>query len=135
VIKFDPHTVSMPSQHPQAIFTGGTALTVWRVEFRHAATTYQLRVAVQDNARAWSYSPWVAITDAPYQLRLAWHAATAPDSHNGRVTLWIDGVQQAKLAGIDNDAHRLSQVRLGAVQGIAPDTHGTLFFDAFRSWR
>jgi hypothetical protein len=62
-----------------------------------------------------------------------WRTSTAAGANNGGLTLWIDGVQQANLTGVDNDTRRIERVRLGAVAGIDTGTRGTYYFDAFES--
>ena len=63
-------------------------------------------------------------------------AATATAGANdGGLTLWIDGVQQTDLTGMDNDTRRVDRARLGALSGIDTGTRGTYFFDAFESRR
>jgi len=76
-----------------------------------------------------------AIGDGPHSIELDWRAATAVGANNGGLTLWIDGVQQADLTGVDNDTLQIDRVRLGAVTGIDTGTRGTYYFDAFESRR
>jgi hypothetical protein len=61
--------------------------------------------------------------------------ASAAGANNGSLTLWVDGTQQAELAGIDNDSRRIDRVELGAQSGIDSPTRGAYFFDAFESRR
>lgn len=132
---FDPNTLGMPPNRPQYIFTGSHSQMVFRVELQRLPGAYQLRAAVRDNSGAWTFSPWAALADTAHVLQVAWQAAAAPGTPDGALTLWVDGQQQASLTGIANETHRLHHVRLGAVAGVAPDTQGTMYFDAFRSWR
>jgi hypothetical protein len=60
---------------------------------------------------------------------------TAVGANNGGLTFWIDGVQQANLTGVDNDARRVDSNQLGVVSGIDTGTRGTYYFDAFESRR
>ena len=48
-------------------------------------------------------------------IELDWRAATGVGANNGGLTLWIDGVQQADLTGVDNDTWRVDRARLGAL--------------------
>jgi hypothetical protein len=51
------------------------------------------------------------------------------------VTLWVDGIQQQDLTGVDNDTWRIDRARLGALAGMDVGTSGTYYFDAFESRR
>jgi hypothetical protein len=51
------------------------------------------------------------------------------------LTIWINGVQQADLNGVDNDGWRVDRVRLGAITAMDATTSGTYYFDAFESRR
>ncbi|MBI4772025.1 MAG: hypothetical protein HY784_16820 [Chloroflexi bacterium] len=61
--------------------------------------------------------------------------ATAPGANNGGLTLWLDGVQQADLSGIDNDTGRIDRVAPGPLSGLDAGTSGREYFDAFESRR
>jgi hypothetical protein len=88
---------------------------------------------VRNDKSGWSNSTWLTISDAPHSIELDWRAATAAGANNGGLTLWIEGVQQASLTGIDNDTRRIDRVRLGPVSGLDSGTRGTYYLDAFES--
>ena len=50
-------------------------------------------------------------------------------------TLWLDGVEQKSLIGLDNDLDPIDLARLGIVGGIDAGTAGSHYFDAFVSRR
>lgn len=135
--RFDPNSLAMAHGDLHALFYGyvGTATQVLKLEMRFAAGQYQVRVAVRNDAAAWTNSAWFVISDAPHLLQLNWRAATAVDANNGRLAFRIDGVLKSNLLGIDNDTRRLDRVRLGALTGIDNGTRGTYFFDAFQANR
>jgi uncharacterized protein YegP (UPF0339 family) len=138
---FDPNTIAMASNDNHLIFLGRTAngtaagTTILQLELRYSAGKYQLRALILNDATAFTSSGWTTITDAPHAIELDWRASTAAGANNGGLTLWIDGVQQANIANIDNDTRRMESVRLGALTGIDAGTRGTYFFDAFESRR
>ncbi len=134
---FDPNSVSMSSGAAHFLFRGflGTSTQVVRVEFRFSSGAYQIRAALTNDGSTWTNTNWFTITDAPHAIEFDWQAATAVGANNGSLTLWIDGIQQASLNGIDNDTRRIDRVRLGAVAGLDAGTSGTYFFDAFESRR
>ena len=106
------------------------------MEFRQSSGAYQIRAALLDDGTTWiNTNTWYTITDAFHSIELDWRASTAPGANNGGLTLWIDGVQQADLTGVDNDTRRVDRARLGALSGIDAGTRGTYYFDAFVSRR
>jgi hypothetical protein len=129
---FDPNSISMASGNTHFIFKGfmGTATEVLRMEFRQSSGAYQINASLLNDGSAWTYTNWFTISDAAHFIELDWQAAA-----NGSLTLWIDGVQQFGLTGIDNDTLRIDRIRLGALTGIDTATRGTYYFDAFESRR
>jgi hypothetical protein len=134
---FDPNSIVMASNDAHYIFKGfaGTSAEVVRVEIRPSAGLYQLRVGLVNDGTTWTLTGWFTITDAPHFIELDWRAATAVGANDGGLTLWIDGVQQANLPGVDNDTRRVDRARLGALTGIDVGTSGTYYFDTFESRR
>jgi Bacterial Ig domain/K319L-like, PKD domain len=133
---FDPNSIPMAKNKGTYIFEGRNAAgpAVLRVELRWTGTQYQLRAGLANDLASFTSTAWFAITDAPHAIELDWRASTAPGANNGGLTLWIDGSQQATLAGVDNDTVRVERARLG-VDGIDKGTRGTCYFDAFESRR
>ncbi len=134
---FDPNSISMANGDNHYIFQGyaGTSTVVMRLQFRFSSGSYQLRAAVRDDASGWTNTSWFAISDATHWVELDWRAATGAGTNNGGLTLWIDDVERASLAGINNDTRRIDRVQLGAVSGVDSGTRGTYYLDAFEARR
>ena len=134
---FDPNSITMASGDAHFIFKGfmGSGTDVLQVEFRNSAGAYQIRGKILNDASAFVVTNWFTISDAPHAIEVDWRAATGVGANNGGLTLWIDGVQQQDLTGVDNDTLRIDRVRLGALAGMDAGTSGTYFFDAFESRR
>lgn len=134
---YDPNTLTMTSGNAYYLFYGyqGTSTVVVRIELRFSSGAYQLRAALRNDSSTWTASNWFTVTDAPHQVEIDWQKSTAAGANNGRLTLWIDGVQKAAITGIDNDTRRVDRVRLGAIEGIDTGTRGNSYFDAFESRR
>jgi hypothetical protein len=103
------------------------------MEFRNSSGVYQLRVSLLDDGTTWVSTNWFTVSDASHYIEFDWWAATGVGANNGGLALWIDGIQQQDLTGVDNDTRRMDRVRLGALSGIDIGTHGTYYFDAFES--
>lgn len=129
---FDPNTIPMKDGNAHVIFAGyhGTKV-VLRTEFRNAKGKYQVRVGTLDDGGTWKSSSWFTISDASHPIELEWQAATAAGAKNGLLTLWIDGVLQTNVLGIDNDTRRLDAIRLGPSGGIDSGTRGAYYLDDF----
>lgn len=132
----DPNSITMASGNAPYVFYGyASGTVVARVQLLFSSGVYQLRASVRNDANVWTHSSYYTISDAPHSVEIDWRVATAAGANNGALTLWIDGVQRQVLGGIDNDTRRMDFVMLGAVGGIPTGTRGTLYFDAFESWR
>jgi hypothetical protein len=127
----------MTSGEAHSILYGYTSAsaTVLHVEMRFFSGAYQIRAALRNDSAVLVQSSWLTISDAAHTIEFDWRAATAAGANNGGLTLWVDGVQQADLTGVDNDTARIERIRFGAVSGIDPGTLGTEYFDAFESRR
>ena len=115
----------------QGLNSGGTVVV--RLPVRLNGTQYQVRGAVRTDGGTYTSTVWIPITGWS-AIELDWQAASAPGANDGHLTMWVNGVQQATLTGIDNDTMRVDSGRLGA-NNVATGTRGTIFFDDFVSHR
>jgi hypothetical protein len=128
---FHPKNTSTGStQHD--IFQGlnATNSAVLRVQYRRASSALQVRAAAAVAGSSTSYTAWVTIANTPHALEVGWQASKAAS-----LTLWVDGVSAASLAGLDTSALRIDSARLGPSAGLAGGTSGTEYFDGFVSSR
>ena len=134
---FNPNSVSISNGNAHYLLYGLTSsgAVALRVEFGRSGTNYRIRGGLSNNSTTFTDSAWTNISNAAHYIEFDWQAATSPGAANGSLTLWIDGVQRASIAGISNDTQRIESVRLGAVAGIDGGTRGTEYFDAFQSNR
>jgi PKD repeat protein len=137
---FNPNSISMASGDLHTILLGrtGSGASVFTVQLNNNTGTntgYRIRTQIFNDAGSSTNGTYFGITNATHYIEIDWQAATAAGANNGYITLWIDGVQKYTSPGIDNDARRVEEVRLGAVAGIDAGTRGTYYFDAFESRR
>jgi len=134
---FNPHSTAMASGDSHVIFFGysgpGYQTPVVAVELRFSSGSYQVRAALVNDSTVWRYGNWFTIGNAVHFLEVEWQAASTAGANNGALKFWVDNVLRTNITGVDNDTRRIERVRLGAVAGIDPGTHGTEFFDAFES--
>jgi hypothetical protein len=137
---FNPNSIGMASGDLHTILLGrtGSGASVFTVHLNNNTGTtsgYRIRTQVFNDAGSATNGTYFGITNATHFIEIDWQAATAAGANNGYITLWIDGVQKYTSPGIDNDARRVEEIRLGAVAGIDTGTRGTYYFDAFESRR
>jgi hypothetical protein len=102
---------------------------VFRVQYRGNSGAYQIR-AVVSRAGGDTFSSFYSISNGPHAVEIAWNSAV-----NGSLSLYVDGVLQQTLAGIDTSAYRIDSVRLGPSLGFVVGSTGTEYYDAFVSTR
>ncbi len=114
------------------IMEGATILA--EVQLRYNASSYEVRLLVNDDGGSPSSTGWEPITNAEHEIMVSWSAASASAANDGTAHFSIDGVLDDTITGLDNDTHQVNKVRLGAVQGLESSPNGTMYFDDFDSW-
>jgi hypothetical protein len=104
------------------------------VVLRRMSGQYALSVRVRRDDGTRASTPFVNVTDAPHTVEIDWRRATAAGTNDGGLDLWIDGVAQGALTGLDNDAGQVDFARMGALS-VKSGAAGMLFFDGFESRR
>jgi serine protease len=134
---FDPNSLTMVNNAAHFILYGyrGPSTEVLRLELRKSNNVYQLRAATRTDSTSWKTGSWFNINDAANVIEFDWLAAAAAGANNGRMTLWLNGVQKGAITGVDNDTRRVDAIRLGIVAGLDTGTVGDSYFDAFKSTR
>lgn len=135
---FDPNSLLMAKNNSFFILSGYAAKMtkpVLQIEMQYANTGYKIMVSALNDSSTYVNTGWFPVSDARHIIALDWQAATSSGTNNGKLVLWIDGIQMASLVGIDNDTRRIDFVRLGAVTGIDKGTRGICYFDSFESRR
>jgi len=134
---FNQNSIAMSNGNAHFIFQGvmGSNTPVTRIEYRYYNSNYQIRTGALNNSSTWTNSGWFTISNSSHSIEIDWAAATASGANNGRLTLWIDGIQRANLTGINNNLRRIDTAFLGAISGIDNGTRGIYYFDHFESRR
>jgi hypothetical protein len=132
---FDPNSIIMEDGDMHYVFAGYMTPSdkVFRVILRYSAGSYQLQASLYNNSGATFGSEWFTLENNWTCVEIDWRAATQPDTNDGGLTLWLDGVQEAEIVNVANGNLRVETVRLGAVSGIDDGTRGMYYFDAFES--
>ena len=104
------------------------------IVLRRIAGQYALmaRARLDDNSQA--STPFVPISDAPHVVEIEWQRAAGPDTLDGFLEMWIDGLPAGALFGLDNSIGSVDFARLGAMS-VKTGANGTIFWDEFESRR
>jgi RHS repeat-associated protein len=134
---FDPNALSMAEGDAHLVLAGkdDVGTDMFRVWLRRSGGVYQVRANLADDGTGYPSTGNYTISDEPHFIEIDWVAASAPGANDGTITLWIDGVQQGSVSGVDNDTRRVEKVYLGPSSGLDAGTAGTQYFDAFESRR
>ena len=104
------------------------------VVLRRMNGQYALAVRVRRDDGTRASTAFVNVTDAPHTVEIDWRRATAAGANDGALGLWVDGVAQTGLGGLDNDGGQVDFARLGALS-VKTGAAGTLYWDGFESRR
>jgi hypothetical protein len=115
-------------------FTEGPSRRVAAVVLRRQAGVYGIMGRARLDNGDQADTGFFVISDAPHTIEIDLVPASTPDALDGRFELWIDGVSQSVLTGLDNNRAQVDFARLGAlsVKGAA---NGTIYWDEFESGR
>ena len=91
-------------------------------------STPQLRLTARSSGTTVTL-PWVAVSDAPHAIEIAWSTTTRT------ISLSVDGVVVSSRSALGNTTQRIEEVRLGPSAGLAAGATGLLYFDDFVSTR
>lgn len=67
------------------------------------------------------------------QIRLQWHAASAPDTADGFLRIFRGNELASSLESLDNAGHRIDRVHFGQATRSAKKTVGRVYYDDFES--
>lgn len=133
---FDPNSITMAENDRHFILTaysGASTINV-RLNFKYISSSYQLSALVRTDTTE-TGTGFYTLSDAPHAIEIEWQAASYDGANDGFLSLWIDGVVQQTLSGIDNDTWQIDTISMGAVNGVDTGTRGTYYFDTFESRR
>jgi hypothetical protein len=137
-VSFYLHPASMPMADGESFLImralHGSASAL-QANLEYVAASYRVVVAAADDAGSWRLGTPVVLGNSANLIEIEWRAASTGGANDGFTTLWVNGVRQVDLTGLDNDSRRVDSVRIGAAGGIDSGTRGTIFFDEFESYR
>ena len=150
VFWFDPNGVTMKARDSFVLFEGlvrnsGTVgprqVPAFRLHLRKAPPRTSGPRLVgelfgEDRTRRTTAGIGLAPSGAR-RVEVQWRAASAPGATDGLLRVSVLGAdgRSVSAGGVDNAAHRLLTVRLGAVGEVDAGSRGTFYLDGFESYR
>jgi hypothetical protein len=106
---------------------------LFAVVMRRQSGAYALQTRIRQDNNDQLDTGFFPITNEPHYVEIDWRRSTGPDTNDGSLQLWIDGVSQITVSGMDNSAG-IDFVRLGAMNNKG-GANGTILLDEFVSRR
>jgi RHS repeat-associated protein len=132
---FDPNSIYIPDDYGLTLLEGRdlAAGTVFRVGLRYSDDEYEVGATIIDDSQQSTGTDWTVVADEPHAVEVEWLAAGDAESTDGGLIFWVDGEEAGYIPWIDNDTHRVDQVRLGVPGMSSTSISGTLYIDDFVS--
>ena len=73
---------------------------------------------VLDEAIGWRTTSWHNLSDMRHLIEVGWQAASTPGGSDGSLDLWIDGVFEQTLSGVENGGYWIDDGWLGPLYGF-----------------
>jgi RHS repeat-associated protein len=96
---------------------------------------YKLQAQAQNNAESWIEGAAVDTLDAAQLIEVEYKAASAAGANDGYLKLWINDSLVDTISNLDNDTYLIDTTSLGVVGSLDAGTSGTVYFDAFESYK
>ena len=99
------------------------------IQLNRSSTSYQIRARTYDGGVAnFVNTPYFNISNSTHVIEVDW-------GNDGHLNLWIDGLPQANLIGVNNSMYTIDRMRLGAPTLSITGTSGAFYIDTFESRR
>jgi uncharacterized repeat protein (TIGR01451 family) len=105
---------------------------VFLIELGRQAGEFQLRAGVEDDALTMHETTWSDIGSGVTWVELLWWSSADPDEVDGGVELWVDGQSAGLVDALTNGNRQVTQVAVGALDGVDEPSSGT---HRFENWR
>jgi hypothetical protein len=104
---------------------------IHRVILYKNGATYEIYCSLYDDSGVAHNGSHYTIADAPHYIGLKFIQATGPASANGSLELFVDGVSQGSVTGVQSytQSANIAAVRMGVLDNPQSGTTGKLFFD------
>lgn len=100
--------------------------------FHYDGSNYDVFLRVYDDAVSTNDTAYYDISDSEHYIECRITYASSAEASDGTAELFIDGVSQEELTGLDlYDLSEPDKARLGACYGVDVGTSGTLYLDEF----
>lgn len=125
----DTNTLTMATNDAFALIRAGTS-PEFLVYLNYDGSDYGIYTLIQEDDSSHVQSSTHTMTDDKHLVRVIWVASSGAD--DGYARLYIDGVLEETVTGLDNDTKNIDQVWFGATAGIDSGTSGPFYMDDCR---
>lgn len=116
------------------IFEGRTAgdTVIVVIQLYYDGASVQVRAGIRDDALAWHYTSYFNLGSDWRLIEIFWLAAPYSTENEGELVLWVDGIEEEHIDGLNNHDATVDRFYIGAVSGLDAGTSGHLYLDAVR---
>jgi len=135
--QFDPNSLVIPSGNSFSILSASALNGVgYRLMLSSVSGAYELQAqAFGDASTTWVEGAVVNTVDAPQLIEVEFKTASAAGANDGYLKLWVNDTLVDTISNLDNDTRLIDTASLGATGSLDAGTGGTIYFDAFESYR
>jgi hypothetical protein len=76
---------------------------------------YQVQFNILVDGQIKYKSSWYTLSDAPHTIEIDWQASSAEGADDGAIQMYLDEILLEEMAGLDNDTHIVSSLRIGFI--------------------
>ena len=134
---FDPNGITMvegDNFNISTVMRLGTAR--FQIRLMWTSGAYYIDTRLRADNSSWADSADTLLTDEVHLIEYEVTRATGPTAFDGRIKLWLDGIEISTLTGDNYDTWSttadLDEFRVGAAGGIDVGTSGTIYFDEIK---
>ena len=104
------------------------------VVLRRQQGQYSLMARARRDDNSQANTSFFPLAPGTHAIEIAWRQASELDVADGKLELWIDGLSQGAVVGLQNHVSTVDFVRMGALS-VKTGASGTLHWDEFESRR
>jgi len=111
-----------------ALLDGATNIVLVNVQYD--GSNYRVRAGCIDDSNTVNYTSYYNLNGSGWSyVQLRWYAGQNTSKNNGFLFLYVNGVEEESIEGLNNHNFDADQIRIGTISGIDAGTSGTLWFD------
>jgi hypothetical protein len=98
------------------------------IVLKYESGLYQIQLNTLLDDLTKTKTGWYVLTDAPHTIEIGWQASSGPGANDGFAQLYLDGVLQETLGGLDNDTIFIENFRMGFTSKLTGKNISGVFY-------